>query len=46
MAVQNLTEFKRMEYLDMIHQVRDNNKDNVEVNKILNLFEKEINNRK
>lgn len=46
MAVQNLTEFKRMEYLDMIHQVRNKNKDNVEVNKILNLFEKEINNRK
>lgn len=46
MAVQNLTELKRLEYLDMIKQVRDNNKDNIEVNKILNLFEKEINNRK
>lgn len=46
MAVQNLTELKRLEYLDMIKQVRDNNKDNIEINKILNLFEKEINNRK
>lgn len=35
MAVQNLTEFKRMEYLDMIHQVRNKNKDNVEVNKYI-----------
>ena len=46
MAVKNLTEEKRLEYLSMIEQVRNNNKENIEVNKILNLFEKEINNRK
>lgn len=36
MAVKNLTEEKRLEYLSMIEQVRNNNKENIEVNKILN----------
>ena len=46
MSTENLTEIKRLEYIDMIKKVRENNKENIEINKILNLFEKEINSRK
>ena len=46
MSVKNLTEIKKEKYLEMIKNVREKNKDNVDINKILNLFEKEINNRK
>ncbi len=46
MSIKNLTDIKREEYLKMIQDVRKNNKDNIEITKILNLFEKEINNRK
>lgn len=46
MSTENLTEIKRLEYIDMIKKVRQNNKENIEINKILNLFEKAINSRK